>query len=220
MMARRVTLFAGHYGSGKTNVAVNYAFALAEGGLAVTVADLDIVNPYFRTKDSEADFRERGIRFIASPYANTNVDVPALPSELYAVTEDKSRHAILDIGGDERGALALGRFAPAILEENDFEMVLVVNRFRPLTQTADEVKEVMDEIEAACKIPFTAFIDNSNLGEQTTASDILAGEAFREEVSQKTGLPLFAVSAKADLFAELSSLEAPLLSLKLQRKLI
>ena len=220
MTARRVTLFAGHYGSGKTNVAVNYAFALADRGLAVTVADLDIVNPYFRTKDSEADFKARGIRFIASPYANTNVDVPALPSELYAVTEDTARHAILDIGGDERGALALGRYAPAILKENDFEMILVVNRFRPLTQTADEVKEVKEEIEQACKIPFTAFIDNSNIGEQTTVEDILEGEKFRFEVAEKTGLPLFAVSAKADLCEHLTSIEAPLLPLTLQKKLI
>ena len=220
MTARRVTLFAGHYGSGKTNVAVNYAFALADRGLAVTVADLDIVNPYFRTKDSEADFKARGIRFIASPYANTNVDVPARPSELYAVTEDTTRHAILDIGGDERGALALGRYAPAILKENDFEMILVVNRFRPLTQTADEVNEVKEGIEQACKMPFTAFIDNSNIGEQTTAEDILEGEKFRFEVAEKTGLPLFAVSAKAELCEQLASIDAPILPLTLQRKLI
>lgn len=218
MTARRITLFAGHYGSGKTNVAVNYAVALSESGLAVTVADLDIVNPYFRTKDSEADFRERGIRFIASPYANTNVDVPALPSELYAVTEDKSRYAILDIGGDERGALALGRFAPAILEENNYEMVLVVNRFRPLTRTAEQVREVMEEIQCACGIPFSSFIDNSNLGEQTTADDILQGQAYRTEVAACTGLPLFAISAKRELCPALTSLAQPLLPLTLQSK--
>ena len=109
MLESRVTLFAGHYGSGKTNLAVNYARRLARDGRAVTLADLDIVNPYFRAKDSEALLRQEGIRLLSSPYANSNVDIPALPQEMYAVIDDRSRYAVLDIGGDDRGALALGR---------------------------------------------------------------------------------------------------------------
>ena len=109
MLESRVTLFAGHYGSGKTNLAVNYARRLARDGREVTLADLDIVNPYFRAKDSEELLRREGVRLISSPYANSNVDIPALPQEMYAVIDDRSRYAVLDIGGDDRGALALGR---------------------------------------------------------------------------------------------------------------
>ena len=106
---KRVTLFCGHYGSGKTNIAVSYALRLRAEGKTVTVADLDIVNPYFRTKDSRADFEAAGIRLIASEYANSNVDIPALPSELYRVTAEREAYAVLDVGGDDRGALALDR---------------------------------------------------------------------------------------------------------------
>ena len=123
MQEKRVTLFAGHYGSGKTNIAVNYARRLSLGGRPVTLADLDIVNPYFRAKDSEQELERLGIRLISSPYANSNVDIPAIPQEMYAVIDDKSRYAVLDIGGDDRGALALGRYAPGILREHDYEML-------------------------------------------------------------------------------------------------
>ena len=133
-MAKRITILAGHYGSGKTNIAVNLAFQKKKAGVSVAVCDLDIVNPYFRTKDSEKDFQEAGIRLISSEYANTNVDIPALPPDMYAVIDDKNTSFVLDIGGDDRGALALGRLAPGILGEGNFEMLLVCNFFRPLTE--------------------------------------------------------------------------------------
>ena len=164
MDARRITLFAGHYGSGKTNIAVNYALRLASQGKAVTLADMDIVNPYYRSKDSAEELEAAGIRVIASAYANTNVDVPALPQEMYSVTEDRSRFAVLDVGGDDRGALALGRYAPAILEENNYHMIYVFNASRPLSRTAEMAMEIMREIETAGGIPFTAIVNNTNLG--------------------------------------------------------
>ena len=111
---KRVTLFAGHYGSGKTNIALNYARWLRRQGLPVTIADLDIVNPYFRTKDSEAALAEEGIGLIVSEFANSNVDLPAMPKQAYGLVNDSSVYAVLDIGGDDRGALALGRYTPAI----------------------------------------------------------------------------------------------------------
>ena len=114
MEHKRITLFTGHYGSGKTNIAVAYAKLLHSEGMKVTVADMDIVNPYFRTKDSIDEFNALGIEFVSSAYANTNVDLPALPSELYGVVEKRDRYAVLDIGGDDRGAYALGRFTPFI----------------------------------------------------------------------------------------------------------
>ena len=111
---KRVTLFAGHYGSGKTNIAVNYALLLAGEGKRVSIADLDIVNPYFRTRDSAAELEAAGVRLISSRFANTNVDLPALPAEAYSLVEDRSAYAVMDIGGDDRGAYALGRYAPMI----------------------------------------------------------------------------------------------------------
>ena len=106
---KRITLFAGHYGSGKTNIAVNYAFKLRQQGLEVAVADLDIVNPYFRTKDSEKELKEAGIRLLCSEFASSNVDLPTLPQGIYSVIDDRSEYAVMDIGGDDRGAYALGR---------------------------------------------------------------------------------------------------------------
>ena len=132
MEHKRLTLFAGHYGSGKTNIAVNYSLYLAKMGLPVTVADLDIVNPYFRTKDSAKVLEGAGIELISSPFANSNLDVPAMPPEVYRLVADRTRYGVLDIGGDDRGALALGRYVPMIKDENDYEMLFVINKSRPL----------------------------------------------------------------------------------------
>ena len=195
MQPKRVTLFSGHYGSGKTNIAVNYAMQMAKDGLPVTIADLDIVNPYFRTKDSAEELAAAGIRLISSAYANSNVDLPALPAELYALTNDKSRYAVLDIGGDDRGALALGRYAPAILEEGNYENIFVANFYRPLTPTAEDALAVMREIEAAGGIPFTAIVHNSNLGVETEAKDVLAMEGEIERLSVLSSLPILFTAA-------------------------
>ena len=141
MRTKRITLFAGHYGSGKTNIAVNYALFLAKQGLRVSLGDLDIVNPYYRAKDSEKELSAAGVKVISSAYANSNVDVPAMPQEAYALTEDKTTHAVLDVGGDDRGALALGRYVPAIQEENEYEMLFVFNRSRPLTRDEPRTRD-------------------------------------------------------------------------------
>ena len=133
MRTKRVTLLAGHYGSGKTNIAVNLAMKQKSEGFDVTVADLDIVNPYYRTKDSEEELKAAGIPLISSPFANSNVDLPALPQELYRIVDETDTHMVVDIGGDDRGAYALGRFAQKLKDENDYEMILVINKYRPLT---------------------------------------------------------------------------------------
>ena len=197
---KRLTILCGHYGSGKTNVAVNIATELKKTCDTVTVADLDIVNPYFRTKDSESFFAEQGIRLICSAYANSNVDIPALPQEMYAITDDRSMTAVLDIGGDDRGALVLGRLAPKILAEGDYEMLMVINCYRPLTRDAASTLEVMREIEYAGGIPFTGLVNNSNLGAVTTAEDILASREYAEEVSRLSGLPVVMTSLRQDLY--------------------
>ena len=197
---KRLTILCGHYGSGKTNVAVNIATELKKSCDTVTVADLDIVNPYFRTKDSESFFAEQGIRLICSPYANSNVDIPALPQEMYAITDDRSMTAVLDIGGDDRGALVLGRLAPKILAENDYEMLMVINCYRPLTRDAASTMEVMREIEYAGGIRFTGLVNNSNLGVSTTVEDILASRDYAEEVAGLSGLPVVMTSVRQDLY--------------------
>lgn len=213
---KRVTLFAGHYGSGKTNIAVNYALALKELGKNVVVADLDIVNPYFRTKDSTDELNAKGIEIISPEFANTNVDLPALPASVYGVVQNKLRHAVLDIGGDDRGAYALGRYAPYILEENDFEMIFVANFLRPLTRTPEEALEVMREIEEAGHIPFTAIVNNSNLGKDTEAEDVEKTDILAKRLSELSGLPLLFTTATEDVAKKLTL--DNVLPMKLQKK--
>ena len=164
MEHKRLTLFAGHYGSGKTNIAVNYALHLAAEGKQVCIGDLDIVNPYFRTKDSAADLAAAGVELISPQFANSNVDLPALPAECYRLVQDFSTYGIMDIGGDDRGAYALGRFVPSIVKEGNYRMIYVANCYRPLTRTPEDTLEVMREIEAACGLKFTDIVNNSNLG--------------------------------------------------------
>lgn len=199
---KRVTLFCGHYGSGKTNIAVNYALHLRRQGLEVTIADLDIVNPYFRSKDSTDVLEAEGVRVIALPFANSSVDLPALPSAAYAVVQDRTRYAVLDIGGDDRGAYALGRFVPYLLEENDYEMLYVVNFQRPLTTTVSDAVEVMREIEQACGLAFTGIVNNTNLGAETTLDLVKGSYQKAEELCKETGLPLFMVTAESSIAAE------------------
>ncbi len=196
---KRVYILAGHYGSGKTNVAVNLALKMKNDGLDVKIADLDIVNPYFRTKDSLKTLTEAGVQLISPAFANTNVDLPALPPEAYSLVQRNDYYAVLDVGGDDRGAYALGRYAPYILEENNYEMCFVFNCYRPLTRTPEEAVEVMREIEAACKIPFTAIINNSNIGNDTDAETIKASFEKTEKLSQLTGLPVIYTSVREDI---------------------
>lgn len=215
---KRVVLLCGHYGSGKTNLAVNLAMEMRKRYERVAIADLDIVNPYFRSVDSKEELEAAGIEMICSQYANTNLDAPALPQEMYSIVDDPSIHVIIDVGGDERGALALGRISDRIREENSYEMISVVNCYRPLTKTADDTIEVMEEIEAACRIPFTAIINNSNLGPETDAQTLLGSAAYAEEIARKTGLVVLGTGAEEGLFTELDGKIPNLIKLNLQKK--
>ena len=218
MEHKRLTLFAGHYGSGKTNIAVNYAMALAGEGKQVCIADLDIVNPYFRTKDSAKELEAAGVTLISPQFANTNVDLPALPAEAYRLVTDKSIYGIMDIGGDDRGAYALGRYVPAMKEENDYRMIFVANCYRPLTRTPEDAMEVMGEIEAACGLKFTDIINNSNLGTETTAETVLNSLSYMEKLSKLSGLPIFATTAVTSVAGELADRIPNVLPLRLQEK--
>ncbi|MCQ2440301.1 MAG: hypothetical protein MJ076_00195 [Clostridia bacterium] len=197
---KRITLLCGHYGSGKTNIAVNMAYELKKKYSNVAIADLDIVNPYFRTKDSIKEFEKRDIKLICSKYAGSNVDIPALPQEMYALTDDRQMHCIIDVGGDDRGALALGRLSPAIKEENDYDMLMVINCYRPLTRDVPSTINIMREIETASGIKFTGLINNSNLGKLTTKQTVIDSLKFADGVSKASGLPIFCTAVKQGLF--------------------
>ena len=201
---KRITIFSGHYGSGKTNVAVNYALWLKNHCNKVSIADLDIVNPYFRTKDSMKVLEENGVQLISSEFANSNVDVPALPPETYGVLQNKDIHAVIDVGGDDRGALALGRYSDSILEDGDYELLFVINKYRPMTRNADMTLEIMAEIENACHMKFTGIINNSNIGDETTAEDVLDSVTYANEVSKRANIPIKMTAVKSDLHEILS----------------
>ena len=218
MEHKRLTLFAGHYGSGKTNIAVNYALHLAGQGKRVCIADLDIVTPYFRTKDSARELAAAGVDLISPQFANTNVDLPALPAEAYRLVTDRQTFGIMDIGGDDRGAYALGRYVPSILEENNYRMAYVANCYRPLTRTAEDALEVMREIETACGLRFTCIINNSNLGTETTPETVLNSLDFIQRLRELSGLPVFLHTAAADVAAVLQEKIYPVLPLQLQEK--
>ena len=185
----------------------------------MAIADLDIVNPYFRTKDSAKDLEEKGIKLIVSEFAGTNVDIPAMPAEMYSLTDDKTVRAVIDVGGDDRGALALGRIAPSILEENDYECLLVINKFRPLTPDVESTLEVMSEIETACGIKITGLVNNSNLGVETTAEDVLGSLEYANSVAKATNLEIVCTSVNETLYNELKEKINNLLPLKLQGKI-
>ena len=217
MNAKRITLFAGHYGSGKTNIAINYARALKRAGEKVAVADLDIVNPYFRTKDSAAELQAEGIDLVVSDFANSNVDFPALPKEIYALVADRETKIVMDIGGDDRGALALGRYVPDIKAEDDYEMLAVVNAARPLTRTPQEAVEVLREIEAACRLPFTGIVNNTNVGAETTVETVLGSIPYADEIAALMGVPVRFTCAIGAIAAELKGKVENLLPLEIQK---
>ena len=174
---------------------------------------------YFRTKDSIEELNNKGIKLIASEYAGTNVDIPALPQEMYSIIHDKSLKAIIDVGGDDRGALALGRLSPSIKEENDYEAFLVINKFRPLTRDAESTLEVLREIEIAGGIKMTGLINNSNLGVETTAKDVINSLEYAKEVSRVTGLPLVYNAVHKKLLNEVEGKIENILPLVLQTKI-
>ena len=216
---KRIVLLSGHYGSGKTNIAVNLALRLRQARARVAIADIDIVNPYFRTRDSRSELEAAGIRLISSEFASSNVDLPALPQDVYAITDDRSLSAVIDVGGDDRGALALGRWRDAILQEGDYEMLFVINCFRPLTATPEDAVEVMREIEIASGIPFTAVVNNSNLGDETTARDVLESGAYAANVCAISALPLKMTTVREELYPWLEGEIGNLFPLRLQEKI-
>ena len=181
---------------------MNYALALAQKGLPVSIYDLDIVNPYFRTVDANKTLADNGVELVVSPFAETNVDIPAMNSKSYKMVDDLTRYAVADIGGDDRGALALGRFCDKIKQENNYDALWVVNCFRPETRDIQGALEIKEEIERAGKLNFTGIVNNANLGLATCEKDILKGVEFTDELSKITKLPVAFTAIRQDLINE------------------
>ena len=201
--SKRITIITGHYGSGKTNFAVNLAVDLCKAGKKAVLVDLDIVNPYFRSADFKDALGQMGIEMICPTYANTNLDIPALGADIYSVfNKEDGRYVIFDVGGDDAGAAALGRYAKLIQEES-FDMLYVVNRYRYLTRQPEEALQVLREIEGASRLTATGVVNNSNLGGQTTAQDILDALEYGRSVASLAGIPLVAAVAERSLAAQI-----------------
>lgn len=189
------TVICGHYGSGKTNLTVNLALMAARAGEAVTVIDMDIVNPYFRTADFRERFQEAGVRLIAPVYANTNLDIPVLPPSVGTAIRKGEGRLFLDLGGDDDGAVALGGFS-AVLKEQGYSMLYVVNSRRELEPDPREEAELLARIESACRLRVTHLVNNTNLGPETTPEVIRGSVPYVEEVSRLTGVPVLCLAAE------------------------
>ncbi len=218
MIKKRFTIICGHYGCGKTNLALNLAFELEKSGKKVLMADLDLVNPYFRSSDYIKELNEQGIRMIAPVFAHSNVDVPSLPAEIYTAFTT-SDHVILDVGGDDVGATVLGRFRQQ-LDSIDYDLFYVINQYRNLTSTPEEATQLLKEIEASSRCHATAIVNNSHLKEETTAETILHSLPFAKQVSKLTGLPIAATVVREDLAPELKGKVDALYPVSIQVKTV
>ena len=203
---RRLTLVTGHYGTGKTEFSVNLALALAAEGARTALADLDIVNPYFRSREQRCLLEAAGVRLIAAAQALADADVPALPAELHALLEDRTVRGVLDIGGAPSGARVLARYRPRIVKE-DYRLLYVVNAARPEVRTAERSAEVLRAIETVTGLACTGLVNNTHLCGETTAEDIREGAALAEEVSRLTGIPVACHAAEARFLEALKDLD-------------
>ncbi len=185
-----VTIITGHYGCGKTNLAVNLAVAAAKAGRKVFAVDLDIVNPYFRTADFGGVFVQYGIELVASMYANSNLDIPAISFDLERIAREDA-DVMIDVGGDDDGALALGRYKEAF-ETLDvaYEMLYVINQRRLLTEKPAEALALLREIEQNSRLKATGIVNNTNLGAETQIVTILESLPYALEIARIANLPL------------------------------
>ena len=196
-LERRVTVVCGHYGTGKTNLSINLALDCARHGEDVTLVDLDVVNPYFRSADYVDVLTENGVRVVGPNFANTNLDTPSLPGAVRNVIAEGSR-VIVDVGGDDAGATALGVYFRT-LADADPDVIYVVNRYRSMTTHAEEAVQILREIEATSHLRATCVANNSHLKQDTSEDTVLDSMGFAEEVASASGLPLRLTTAPRGL---------------------
>jgi len=193
LAGKKIIITVGHYGAGKTNLAVNLAI-----NLGYTLVDLDVVNPYFRSADNIGELQKHGIDFIIPEYANTNLDLPAVPAEINSIFAAENRRAVIDVGGDGNGATVLGVFADKIKREN-CEMIYVINKYRPLTSCAETAAGLAREIERKSKLKITSVINNSNIGRLTTEKEILDSMEYAKKTAGLLAAPLIGTSLTEDI---------------------
>jgi len=214
----RITIFAGHNGSGKTQLTINRALYWKQRlDSPVVSCDMDTVKPYFRGKDAEGLLTQAGVRFIAPEFANSNVDLPTVPPEIRLIFDQPDVRAFLDVGGDTEGAVALGQFSRN-LRDIGYDMLLVVNQRRYLTREPDEVLELMRDIESVASLSFTGIVNNTNLGDETTAGVILQSLPFIRELSARSGLPVVATACREDITLPEGSWDGQLWPVRVFRK--
>ena len=201
MFSHRVSILTGHYGTGKTEVSVNLALALAAEGEQVMLADLDIVNPYFRSRERRPLLEKAGVRVISSSQACSDADVPALPAELLTILENREIRGILDIGGDPVGARVLARFQPKIVQE-DYQSAAAYLR----------------SIEAVTGLTCSGLVNNTHLCGETTPAEIRKGVALAQEVSRQTGIPILCHTAERRFLESLSDLGEPVFPIAINMK--
>ena len=188
---QKLCIITGHYGSGKTTIAANLAVALAQNGEKVTIADMDFVNPYFRLADYAEMFSDLNINLIVPRFANSNVDIPALPPHLIqAIQNQDEGYLIIDVGGDDAGAISLGQLSSQI-KQKEYDLCYVINYYRYLTQTPKEAVNTLKEIETASRLTVTKLIHNSNLGNDTALEDIQKKQSLAEQTSQLSNVPIW-----------------------------
>jgi hypothetical protein len=215
--SHRILIITGHFGTGKTEFSVNLAMDLARAGQKVMLADLDIVNPYFRSRERKALMEEAGVQVICSSQACSDADIPALPAEILTILEDRSRRGILDIGGDPDGARVLARFQPKIVAE-DYQLIFVSNANRPEVETAEKSISYLRSIEAVTGLTCTGLVDNTHLCGETTPEEVRRGSALAEEISRQTGLPVLCSTAEKQIADQLGNFEKPVYPITIRMK--
>lgn len=184
----RFIVLTGNYGSGKTEIALNLAFRFAALGEKTTLVDLDIVNPYFRSAEKAGELEKAGVRVLMPVFALTTVDIPALPPEIQSVFEQPSDRVIFDVGGDDTGAAALGRYAPAFQKNrSDTLSLLVINCMRPLTETREDILDLAERIGKRGRLGTDGLINNTNLADQTEPEMLEWGEDIVNECAREMG---------------------------------
>ena len=199
---KRYIVLTGNYGSGKTEIALNLAFGAAACGQKTTLVDLDIVNPYFRSGEKAREMADAGIRVLMPTYALTTVDIPALPPEIQSVFDVPSDRVIFDVGGDDTGAAALGRYHPSFSRnENETVMALVINCMRPLTRTAEDILDLAERIQNRSRMRIGMMINNTNLAGQTTPEMVMAGERITAAAAERMGITSVITAGEPDILA-------------------
>lgn len=212
---KRIRIIAGHFGSGKTEFSVNYAIRLREYGEMVGIADLDIINPYFRSREREELFREKGIKLVASNKGSAPIPMPALSAEINVFFEDTAWQAVLDVGGDSNGARVLGGFSNK-LKNLDHDFFLVINAYRPETRTADQIEEMIDAIESQSRLKITGLVNTTHMLKDTSLEDVLVGYKLAKEVGRRRKLTIKYNAAIESVAALLpADLEGEIFPLKL-----